>query len=219
MIIYRQLLTVDNNLYYNQNHLKNILNGTQNHYMQNISDSHPMDSFSLDVLKRKEWVRQNKEKAMLNTNCKNRVDMIGSGNVYDSSKIETMIARENFLKSKFNQDYSKKKSVTEMSENKSRNSEINNSQVSRHSNYSRNSQAERKSQIDRKSQYRESMEQGWPARNSDVSSQSQRRRSNGVVRDSMNAKEHNDRLFMKKNAKRKSMGYTNISRGKILILT
>lgn len=196
-------MTVDKNLFYNQKHLQKILEGKQDHYMQNIKDPNNMDTFSLEVLKRKEWVRQNKERANNSNNCKNRVDMIGSGNMYDSSKIETMIARENFLKNKFSKNYSQPQK-TPISENQdlSKKSKSNYSEQEKKSNYSRNS---------RNSGYRESME-GWPARNSsDIHS---RRRSTGVVRDSLNAKQHNDQLFMKKSGPRKSLGYTNISRGK-----
>lgn len=161
-----------------------------------------MDTFSLEVLKRKEWVRQNKERANQQTqNCKNRVDMIGSGNMYDSSKIETMIARENFLKNKFSKNYSQasENAVPEQAPELSRKSESNYSQNEK-SNYSRNSG------------YRDSLEQGWPARNS--GEMNSRRRSSGIVRENLNAKQHNDRLFMKKAGQRKSLGYTNISRGR-----
>ena len=201
------MLTVDKNLYYNQKHLQNILKGTQNQYLENINDPMNLNNFPLEVLKRKEWVRKNQKNGEKPKNSNNRVDMIGSGNIYDVSKVQTMIARENY----FNQKYSK-------TPNNPRQSEFANQQEE---NLSRQLTQSRKSRKDEQSHhsypsrnsyqsgYRESVEGGWPEKNMMDMTQ-ERRHAN---RKSLNAKEHNDELFRKKSQQRKSVGYANIGPG------
>jgi hypothetical protein len=177
--------------------------------MENINDPMNMNNFPLDVLKRKEWVRKNKEKAEVNNKSRNRVDMIGSGNIYDVSKIETMIARENYFNQKFNktgnnQDLQKSKQEEKLSRQPTE---------SRHSQMDNQSNQSYPSRNSYQSGYRDSMEQGWPAQNNMEMTQERR---NHPQRQSMNAKEHNDQLFKKKAPQRKSLGYSNISSGKYL---
>lgn len=182
---FRQLLAVDKNLYYNQKHLENILNGTQNQYLEKINDPMNVNSYPIDVLKRKEWVRQNQESKQEKGFRKNGMDMIGTGNLFDSSKVETIIARDKYFQNKFHQ----KGEFNEQSTGKDTQSQT------------QNHESGRRSEMSRQSHVRESMEEGWGP---DVM-QRQRR--------SMHAKEHNDQLFKKKSVQRKSLGYGNMGQG------
>jgi len=203
---------VDKNLYYNQKHLRNILQGTQNQYMENINDPRNMNNYPLEVLKRKEWARKNKEKADQMNNCQNRVDMIGSGNIYDASKIETMIARENYFNKKFNQTANPNLKNSGLRNQKEE-------QLSRQPSHSRKSHVESQSGQSHQSRqsyqsgYRDSVEQGWPPKNN--MNLPPQETMNPPQRKSMNAKQHNDELFRKKSMQRKSLGYTNISGGNL----
>lgn len=190
---------MDKNMFYNQEHLRKILEGTQDQYMQRLGDGADKDNYPLEVLKRKEWVRQNKQKNAQSRNCNNRVDMIGSGNLFDSSKLETMIARENY----FNRHNRPEPSKTELpSESRPSQSEP--------------ERPQNPSELSRPSGgYRDSLEQGWPAE--PVPGQTQSRASKASnehrMRGSLNAKHHNDKLFKKKASQRRSVGYAGMRAG------
>lgn len=222
---------MDKNLYFNQKHLENILNGTQNQYLERINDPMNVNSYPIEVLKRKEWVRQNQHRMNPEHHKKNGVDMIGTGNLYDPSKVETIIARDKYFQNKYsanqnpgpqskasnpppNNQYKdmerqSRHSQSKASDKGSRHSQMSNpgrhSQMSNHSRHSQMSNPNRRSNTS--DAFRNSRDQGWGP---DVVS---RNRAFENPRGSMHAKEHNDALFKKKSAARKSLGYTNISQG------
>lgn len=181
------------------------MEGKQNEFLQTLNDPMNVNNYPLEVLKRKEWVRQNKEKGAQG-DLKNRVDMIGSGNLYDSSKIETMIARENYFNNKFQKENFSQRKKSEMGH------KMEKERKSHMSRQSEVEQKERSSQVNSSirseaSRYRDSLEQGWPAEGS------VNRRSEVYGRQMANAKEHNDELFRRKSGQRKSLNYMNISKG------
>lgn len=182
-------------MFYNQKHLQKILEGKQNQYMQNLCEQKEASSYPLETLKRKEWVRQNMEKGGSTGKCSKGVNMIGSGNIFDSSKVETMIARENY----FNRQNLPRQSTKEP-------------QTESHQSDSRYEQPENHSEHSRTSGYRESLGQGWPAEPRQAPTEL-KRPSEHKMRGSMNAKQHNDDLFKKKASQRRSVGYGNMRKG------
>lgn len=90
---------MDKNLYNTEKHLKNMLEGKQNGYLEYLDQKNCEDNLDFETLKRREFVKEaakNKSNVLLGTN--NGVNMIGSGNMFNSKNIETMLAREKYLK-------------------------------------------------------------------------------------------------------------------------
>ena len=91
---------MDKNLEKNENRLKKMLDGTQDEHMEDITSSNKPSNYCLETMKRKDWANQNKIMNKTNKDPRYRVDMIGSGNTFDSSKIEKMIAIDQYFNTK-----------------------------------------------------------------------------------------------------------------------
>lgn len=94
----RQLLAVDKNLYNTEKHLQNILDGKQNDNLEYLDRRNVEDHLDFESLKRREFVKESKKNRNNNfSNTNNGVSLFGSGNVFNSKNIETIIAREKYL--------------------------------------------------------------------------------------------------------------------------
>ena len=94
----RQLLAVDKNLYNTEKHLQNILDGKQNDNLEYLDRRNVEDHLDYESLKRREFVKESKKNRNNNfSNTNNGVSLFGSGNVFNSKNIETIIVREKYL--------------------------------------------------------------------------------------------------------------------------
>lgn len=168
--------------------------GRRDQHLQSLADPGHAENYPLEVLKRREWVRQNRlrREADPQTNC--RVDMIGSGNRFDTSKVETMIAREHYFNAR-----NQATRGEDAAEAKPRPSEDQGFP-------SRASQ----SQFIRGDSRRG---EGWPPEEQEFGRESSQGLGGYEARGSVNAKKHNDALFQKKAAARKSVGLESLRRG------
>jgi hypothetical protein len=99
------LLTVDQNLYNTEQHLKNILNGKQNENLEYLNHKNFEDNVDFETLKRREFVKQAQKMKSNNPNCaQNGLSMIGSGKLFNPQKIQTIIARDKHFQENHNQN-------------------------------------------------------------------------------------------------------------------
>lgn len=90
------MLAVDKNLFKNEEHLKKILEGKCTSRLENLNDPLYNKNQTLNVLKRREQMMENKKNSRL-AHLSKGVDMIGCGNTYDSQKVKSLLAKQKYL--------------------------------------------------------------------------------------------------------------------------
>ena len=232
------MLIVDKNLYHSEQHLRNILKGSQTENLENLTNPNRNDNYSFEVLKRRECVKNNHLKNKEANKCLNsRVDMIGSGKLFKSGKIESMIKRDKYFNEKrkdCNRNESTVAGLLNDQANKFDNiAEQKDLYSGKYDNYMNNIQQrtnERSSQMSDHNRpgYRSpTLSTEYSGRKSLINQSqydnySQKRQSdltNEYQENGIHAKDHNDQLFRRKSGERKSMDYTITAPSKICLFS